>query len=262
MRNMRSFIIVGIFFLFLGGVFIIYFSQTEEKGVFILEYHRINDQDDDEYTITTKEFKEQMEYLQEQGYKTISFMDFVRAKKYGEKIPEKSVILTFDDGYEDNYTEVMPILAGYGMKGTVFIISNRVGVEGYLTWEQLKEMQTANIELGGHTANHLPLASLPPQKIDDELRLSKLLMEWNGLQTIYFFSYPNGSYNDTVIEDLRKNGYLTAVTGTPGVNTFATDPYRLQRTYIPRSKLGLLDFKLRLLKSRLYTKFNIRQNII
>ncbi|MDQ0202697.1 polysaccharide deacetylase family protein [Pectinatus haikarae] len=262
MKSLRWFIIAGLVFLLVFGVVAIYFSGEDKNNILILEYHRVNDVDDDEYTISTKEFRKQIEYLSEQGYSTISLMNFIRAKKYGDKLPDKSVILTFDDGYEDNYTEVMPILAENNMTGTVFIITNSIGLEGYLTWDQLREMQLVNMEIGSHTANHIPLASLEPEKINDEIHLSKLLMEWKGLKTIYFFSYPNGSYNDTAQTDLRADGYLGAVTGDPGINTFATDAYRLQRTYIPRSKLGMLDFKLRILKSKLYTEFNIKQNKI
>lgn len=237
-----------------GGIF---FYQRHMNGVLILEYHKVNDTDSDEYTTRTKDFMNQMEYLSEQGYKTISLMDFVKAEKYKEKLPDKSVILTFDDGYEDSYTNVMPILAEHGMKGTVFVITNYIGEKGYLTWDQLKTMQQLNIELGSHTANHLPLTTLPSDKINDEIKLSKLLMEWNGIKTIYFFSYPNGAYNDTAREDLKSNEYLAAVTGDPGLNTFSNDPYLLKRTYMPRMHFGLLEFKLRLLKSMICSEFGI-----
>ncbi|WP_231036255.1 polysaccharide deacetylase family protein [Pectinatus sottacetonis] len=225
-----------------------------------MEYHKVNDIDNDEYTISTKMFDKQLDYLSAHGYKTISLMDFVRAKKYGEKLPSKAVILTFDDGYEDNYTNVMPILKKHHMKETVFIIANYVGKKGYLTWNQLKEMQNTNFELGSHTANHIPLTTLSPSKINSEINLSKLLMEWRGLKTIYFFSYPNGAYNSTALKDLKKYGYLAAVTGNFGLNTFSTNPYLLQRTYIPRSRWGIFDFKLRILKSRLCSSFNINQH--
>lgn len=241
---------------------ILYFSEQDAPGVLILEYHRVNDSNDDEYTITNEDFQKQIEYLISQGYQTISLMDFVRSKKYGEILPDKSLILTFDDGYEDNYTNVMPFLKKHDMKETVFVITNRIGQDGYLSWEQLHEMQSENVELGSHSANHLPLATLPPEKITDEIHLSKLLMEWKGLKTIYFFSYPNGSYNAASHEALIADGYLGAVTGDAGLSSASTDPYLLQRMYIPRSKLGLLDFKLRLFKSNLYTKFNIKQNTI
>lgn len=240
--------------------FFVYIYQKPTNGVFILEYHKVNDVDKDEYTITVEEFKKQLSYLREQGYTTISLMDFIRAKKYHEQLPPKPIILTFDDGYEDNYTNVMPILQSYGMKGTVFVVSNLVGRKGYLTWQQLKKMQNENIELGCHTANHIPLTKLSEKRMYEEIHLSKLLMEWKGLKTIYFFSYPSGKYNAEAEKLLKQDKYLGAVTGQPGYNTFATDPYRLQRTYIGRSVFGLLDFKCRLLKSKLFGEFDIAQN--
>lgn len=253
---------IGIIFITLlfAGVLFIYFATKNTTGVLILEYHRINNQTNDEYTVPIDEFQEQIDYLKGQGYTTISLMDFIRAKKYGEPLPSKPVILTFDDGYEDIYTNVMPILTQNNMKATVFVVTNYIGHKNYLTWQQLKQMQENNIELGSHTANHLLLATLTPDKINDEIHLSKLLMEWSGLSTVYFFSYPMGNYNTTAHNILEQDNYLGAVTGDPGLNNFTTDPYLLHRTYIPRSKLGILNFKLRLLKSKLYSYFKVRQN--
>ncbi|WP_229711306.1 polysaccharide deacetylase family protein [Pectinatus frisingensis] len=239
---------------------LLYLQQKGNDGVLILEYHKVNNDDNDEYTTPVNDFEEQLDYLTRQGYKTISIMDFVRAKKYGEKLPAKSVILTFDDGYEDNYTDVMPFLKDHAMKGTVFIIANDVGQPGYLSWQQIKDMQSTGMEIGSHTANHLPLTTLSASEIDSEIKLSKLLMEWKGLKTIYFFSYPNGAYNITAEQDLKQYGYLAAVTGDPGINKFSTDPFLLQRTYIPRLRFGMTEFKLRILKSKLYSVLNIKQN--
>lgn len=86
-------------------------------------------------------------------------LDFMKAKRGKMELPAKPVILTFDDGYEDNYTEMLPILEEYGMKATVYVITNQIGQPGYLTWDQLRAMQVRGIEIGSHTANHDPLTS-------------------------------------------------------------------------------------------------------
>lgn len=247
-------------------VFISWLTLTPApQGVLVLEYHHISDDVGDEgwsYTVPVADFAQQLDYLQAQGYTTISMQDFMRAKKGKQELPEKPLILTFDDGYEDNYTILMPMLEERGMKGTVYMVTNSIGRKGYLTWNQLREMQNRCIELGSHTANHQPLTSLDREKQAEEMKLSKLLMEWNGLKTIYTLSYPNGAYDDGMPEMLKENEYLTAVTGDGGLNTFKTNPYLLQRTNIPHPRFGMLEFKLRLFKGEVMTRLGIRQHIV
>ena len=247
-------------------VFISWLTMTPApQGVLVLEYHHVSDDVEDEgwaYTVPVADFKEQLDYLQAQGYTTISMQDFMRAKKGKQELPEKPVILTFDDGYEDNYIVLLPMLEERGMKATVYMVTNSIGRKGYLSWNQLRDMQNRGIELGSHTANHQPLTSLERDKQAEEMKLSKLLMEWNGLKTIFTFSYPNGAYDEGMPELLKENEYLTAVTGDGGLNTFKTNPYLLQRTNIPHPRLGLTEFKLRLFKGEVMTRLGIHQHII
>ncbi len=259
----------GLGIIFLGLlVFVSWLMLTPApQGVLVLEYHHVSNDDEVEaegqtYTVPPAEFAQQLDYLQQQGYTTISMQDFVRAKKGKQELPEKPVILTFDDGYVDNYTTLLPLLEERGMKATVYMVTNSIGRKGYLSWNQLREMQERGIELGSHTANHQPLTSLDREKQAEEMKLSKLLMEWNGLKTIFTFSYPNGAYDEGMPELLKENEYLTAVTGDGGFNTFKTNPYLLQRTNIPRPRLGLWEFKLRLLKSEAMAKLGLRQHIV
>lgn len=185
-------------------------------------------------------------------------MDFIRAEKYGEELPENPIIITFDDGYEDNYTNMMPMINAMGMKATMFMATNYIGKENYVSWQQLKEMQNNNIEIGSHTANHLPLTEV--ENLDNEIKLSKLLMEWNGLKTIYFFSYPNGVYTKESIQCLKDNNYLAAVTGDAGYNTFKTDKYLLQRTNVSNYRFGYIGFQWRILKTKILYRLGINQH--
>jgi len=246
--------------IFTGGLFSAYTAAAPPQGIPILEYHMVNDQDKEVYAVPTKEFSEQMAYLKEQGYETISLLDFMKAQKGKIELPDKPIILTFDDGYADNYTNLLPLLERFNMKATVFMATNYIGLDGYLTWNQLRDMQNRQIEIGSHTANHEPLSSLTEEQVRDELNQSKLLLEWNGIHTVFFFSYPNGIYNETALKDLAAGNYLGAVTGDAGLNTFATMPYLLQRVNIPRPRFGLTEFKLRLLKAEVFTRLGILQH--
>ncbi len=229
-------------------------------GMLILEYHKINDWSDDTYTVKPADFAAQLDELREQGYTTISVLDFLRAKKGKQKLPAMPVVISFDDGYKDNLTDMLPLLEERGMKATVFIVTNDIGLPGYLTWDDLKTLESHGIELGSHTANHLPLTGMAPAEAADEVLKSKLMMEWKGLRTIFVLSYPNGQYADHLPKILKDNEYLAAVTGDPGLNTFATDPYLLQRVNIPRPTFGLWEFRLRLWKAKLFARLGLFQH--
>ena len=232
-------------------------------GIPVLEYHMITETaspDEELYNVPPSDFREQMDYLRQEGYTTISMMDYAKARKGKIELPANPIILTFDDGYENNYTVLLPILEEYGLKATVYMVTNNIGRQGYLSWNQLRDMQERGIEIGSHTANHQPLTMLDPLKQEEEMKLSKLLLEWNGIHTVFSFSYPNGAFSADMPGMLERNDYLTAVTGDDGLNTLGTNPYLLQRINIPHPRLGLTEFKVRLLKARIMTRLGIHQH--
>lgn len=230
------------------------------EGVLILEYHKVNDWSEDSYTVKPEDFAAQMDELRAQGYETISILDFLRAKKGKQTLPEKAVIVTLDDGYKDNYTDMLPIMESRGMKATVFMVTNDIGLPGYLTWDMLRDMQNRGIEIGSHTANHLPLTEMSPADAREEVQLSKTLMEWNGIKTIFGLSYPNGKYKDFMPQMLKESEYLAAVTGDAGLNTFETNPYFLHRINIPRPHFGIEEFRLRIWKAKIFARLGLFQN--
>ena len=230
------------------------------EGVLILEYHKVNDWSEDSYTVKPEDFAAQMDELRAQGYETISILDFLRAKKGKQTLPEKAVIVTLDDGYKDNYTDMLPIMESRGMKATVFMVTNDIGLPGYLTWDMLRDMQNRGIEIGSHTANHLPLTEMSPADAREEVQLSKTLMEWNGIKTIFGLSYPNGKYKDFMPQMLKESEYLAAVTGDAGLNTFETNPYLLHRINIPRPHFGIDAFRLRIWQAKLFARLGLFQH--
>ena len=214
--------------------------------------------DEVRYAVPPAEFAAQLDWLTQEGYTTITPQDYARARKGKQELPEKPVILSFDDGYEDNWRIVFPMLRERGMKAVFYVVTNDIGQPGYMTWDNLFELEHGGMEIGSHTANHIPLTTLTPTEQRDELRLSKLLLEWRGMKTIYSFSYPNGAYDDSIVTMLAEENYLTAVTGEAGLNTFETNPYRLHRVNIPAPHFGLTEFRLRLLKADLAARAAVR----
>ena len=120
--------------------FAVYAHFHPAQGVLVLEYHHIADRVDDpegalveRYYVPTEDFAAQLDYLKAEGYETITMLEFSKAAKGKGTLPEKPVIVTFDDGYEDNYTQALPLLEERGMKGEVYVVTNFIGKEGYLT---------------------------------------------------------------------------------------------------------------------------------
>lgn len=234
------------------------FILPEPEGFPILEYHTITDNPEpisEIYNVPPAEFAAQLDYLKKNGYTTITLQDFMRVKHGKGTLPDKPIILTFDDGYEDNYNKMLPILEAHNMKAVVYVITNEIGKPGYLTLEQIKDMQKRGIEIGSHTADHLSLKNLDNDLRLHEIRDSKIFLEWSGLDTIYSFSYPNGAYTEEIIEMLKNEKYLTAVTGDVGLNNLETDSYLLRRVHIRKPNFGITEFKWRLLKAEIFAKF-------
>ena len=230
-------------------------------GFPILEYHMVTENPRpgaEKYVVPPADFAEQLDYLASEGYTTITPQDYARARKGKQTLPEKPVILSFDDGYEDNHRVVLPMLEERGMKAVFYVVTNDIGLPGYMTWDNLFDMERRGMEIGSHTANHIPLTELPPEKQRDELRLSKLMLEWKGMKTIYSFSYPNGAYDAGIVAMLQEEEYLTAVTGDAGLNDRATNPYLLRRVNIAPPRLGLTEFRLRLMKADIAARLDAR----
>lgn len=230
-------------------------------GFPILEYHMVTENPRPgakPYVVPPEDFAAQLDELREEGYTTITPQDYARARKGKQQLPEKPVILTFDDGYEDNYRVVLPMLEERGMKAVFYVVTNDIGKPNYMTWENLFDLEQRGMEIGSHTANHLPLTTLSREKQREELRLSKLMLEWKGMKTIYSFSYPNGDYDAGVVAMLGEEEYLTAVTGEAGLNTLETNPYLLRRVNIPPPHFGLMEFRLRLIKAETAARLDVR----
>lgn len=225
-------------------------------GVPILAYHQVGDLPEI-YSVTADEFDQQMQFLQTHGYTAISLAELFAAKKDGKQLPDNPVIITFDDGYADNYLAALPILEKHGMKGTVFVISGQVGQPDYLTWPQLKEMQARGIEIGSHTHSHVALTEIGPPQLQDELQRSKQILETKLGTPVEFLAYPYGQFNTQTIAALEQAGYTGACTGDPGLATTTGNAYKLKRVNVPKPKYGLWEFRLRLLRAQIYAKLSL-----
>ncbi len=206
---------------------------TPPSGIPVLNYHQINDVDENLLTVSTTEFETQMTWLEENGYHTITPAELVNALEGHGSLPDRPVLITFDDGYIDNYTCAFPILKKHGMKATIFIISEYVGMyPNYLTWEQLLEMQLHGIEFGSHTVDHNVLTELSLNSVIHELADSKRTLETQLGHRVEYLAYPCGYTNETIKARAAEAGYRAAFTVELGNTLPGDDLYALNRVPI------------------------------
>jgi peptidoglycan/xylan/chitin deacetylase (PgdA/CDA1 family) len=211
----------------------------------ILYYHSISD-DPIRSTVSPPTFARQIEHLCRTGYRILSLSEVGRRLASGGPLPANAVVITFDDGFRDNYERALPVLTRYGVTATVFLTVAYIGTDQLptltrtdfvprpLDWRQVREMQACGIEFGSHTLTHPMLTALSPEQVRRELGDSKRRIEDELGAPAPFFCYPRGDFNEAVKRLAREAGYLGACTTRPGVNDARSDPYALRRTYVGR----------------------------
>ena len=214
----------------------------QDYGTRILCYHRVNDEKSDYLSVSQTQFRVQMEFLKREGYQSIGLGELLNGFVNG-----KHVVITFDDGYLDNYENAFPIMHQYGFSGTIFCIGNKLGEPSYLSKGQMEEMSKEDFEFGSHTLSHRGLPGLNLLEKGREIIESKSFLENELGREVPFFCYPRGLYDEETIELVKEAGYLGACSNQPGSNDASNgmNPYLLKRTEIA-SHDSLDDFKKKL----------------
>lgn len=191
--------------------------------------------------VTPKQFKTQMFLLKSLGYNTIDPKDILSFVK-GHKLPlRKPILITFDDGYENNYLNAYPILKAAGFSSLIFIGTGFIGRknvvsderekvnEDFLNKNEIRTMFNDGFFIGSHGINHCYLDRLEEEVLIGELIASKAYLENITGSPIDFFSYPFGSYNANVMRAVKKTGYRGAFTTTRGKIRAGDNSYELKR---------------------------------
>ncbi len=179
----------------------------------ILMYHHVAPKiRNSPYYVSPDIFEQQMAWLKVNNYNVISLDRFYRGVYEEELLPPRPVVLTFDDGDRDQYTNAFPVLKKYGFNATFYVITNSIEGESYVTWEMLKEMVKDGMDIGSHTVHHPSLGISNEAQTELELRKSKAVLEKKLGITVKHLAYPGGSYSQLTIDALPKLGYLTATT--------------------------------------------------
>ena len=205
------------------------FENYKMHAIPALMYHSISEQSPGwpaDLCVKPGVFEEHLHFLKERGYNVVTARQAMILLKSGQNVMN-TVILTFDDGYEDNYTQAFPLLKKNGFRGNFFVIGKNVGktfnqngVIKYMSFTQMKEMHEQGMEIGSHTMSHDPLASIKPNFLPWEIyQPLNLFYEKMGFW-ISGIAFPNGSYNEAVVAEIRKYvKYEYGFSGVPGCNT-------------------------------------------
>ncbi len=216
----------------------------------ILLYHRIVNASSKigkhKIYVREKNFREQMKFLKENGYETITFSEI-------EKVSvKKKIILTFDDGYEDNYTILFPILKEFGFTAVIYLTTKQTRNEWamkegepelkMMSKEMIREMSDYGIEFGGHTRTHMDLKKTSTEKYTDEITGCKKDVEEITGKTCVSFAYPFGAHTKQTEDAVKNAGYKFGISTIFGPENFGEDLMRVRRIEI-RPNDGLSKFK-------------------
>jgi peptidoglycan/xylan/chitin deacetylase (PgdA/CDA1 family) len=192
----------------------------------ILVYHHVRPGSTSTLFVSPEEFDKQLEYLQYYGFHTVSFTDLADYFEKGKPLPRLPVIISFDDGWENQFEYGFPILQKYHDTATFYVVTDYLDHGNFMTTEQLKTMVAAGMTIGCHTRSHPYLTSLDGERAWDEIAGAKAILEAEGFK-IDTFAYPYGAYNARVVDMVAEAGFRTARTVDGGVRATANNFKRL-----------------------------------
>ncbi|GFP77699.1 polysaccharide deacetylase family protein [Clostridium fungisolvens] len=214
---------------------------TADIGIPILCYHDVNPTKGNNLLLNPDKFRQQMKYLKDNGYFTLTMDELYGYLRENTAIPSKSIVLTFDDGYIGNYTYAYPVLKEFGFTATIFMISECVDKDSYLTSGQIKELSEYGIDIESHTTDHSDLTKLSLSKQIDIMKESKYSLEKLLNKPINYIAYPYGKLNNNAKEAAAAAGYKMAFNVQGTLTDKKDNIYNLDRFYIGNN-FSMSDF--------------------
>ncbi len=183
-------------------------------------------------------FENQLKTLKEAGYTFITPSELGIVLKGKGKLPHKPIILSFDDGYQDFYDNVFPLLEKYNAKAVDYVISGFLDHPNFMySWEVTDLSKRGLVEIGAHTVHHLELAGMQKAKAEYEITESKRQLEQLTGKPVVSFAYPSGSFDLQAEKLVEAAGYSTAVSTVPGIQVTDTNRFFLYRIR-PGGRMG------------------------
>jgi peptidoglycan/xylan/chitin deacetylase (PgdA/CDA1 family) len=225
------------------------------RSVPVLMYHEISEPGKatwDHLAVSPAVFREQLDFLLDADYTTLTAGAFASLLAEGAQVPPRTVILTFDDGFEDFHRHAVPALTEHGCTATVFITTGWIQDSGpesagrrpgrMLSWSQVNEAVTTGIEVGAHSCQHPQLDQIPSVRLRDELHMSKARLEDRLGISVPGLAYPYGYSNARVREVAQAAGYSYGYAVRNTMTSLGADLFRLPRLTVHRST-DLSDFR-------------------
>jgi peptidoglycan/xylan/chitin deacetylase (PgdA/CDA1 family) len=213
---------------------------AETVKIPILTYHSI-DESGSVISVSREIFRQQMDFLGANGYKTVSLGNLADSLLEKKALSPKTVVLTFDDGFENFYTAAYPILEQHDFRATVFLVtdlcdcynswdknSSNVAREKLLSWRQIKELKANGIEFGAHTKTHPDLTKISAAEVEVETIESKAMIENMLGSEVTTFAYPYGKFNPAVKRAVAEN-FKAACSTNLGKIKQSSDLFSLER---------------------------------
>lgn len=208
-------------------------------SLYVLTFHSIEKRPS-VISLSPGVFRSGIAKLYERGYQALSLMEAVDCLHFGRPFPDRSIVITFDDGYQSVYKEAFPVLQHYGMSATVFLTVGKKGTakpggrlpslggRSMLSWHEILEMQRSGIDFGSHTLTHADLTRLPFSRIKAEVSDAKAIIEDSLSAPVTCFAYPYGRYNRRSREIVQQH-FACACSDKLGLVTEGSDLYALER---------------------------------
>lgn len=222
-------------------------ERTHDGKIPVLMYHEVSSNHESKknvrhmhpsYSLSEQQFEEQMEFLCQNNYKSLSLNSlFNMDTNY-----EKGVVITFDDGLEGNYNYAFPILKKFNLTATIFIIVGQISSNNYMNWEQLDELCRSGISIQSHTMTHRSLKNLNEREVFYELAESKKIIEENLCQCVNYLSLPHGSSHPNLLNIAKEIGYAGICSSAYGYVRPEAVHYTVGRIPI-KNRYHLRDFK-------------------
>ena len=211
------------------------------------------------YVFTLDEFRRHLDHLTAERFTTVSLADLVRWQAGQAELPEKPILLSFDDGHRSNAELALPELRQRGQKAIFFITAGRIGTDAWVTWPDLRALLDAGMEVSSHTLTHQSPSTVSRDALRHELAESKRVLEEGLGGAADFVASPTG-YDSRHFGPLaREVGYLAALQGVIGRNRRSTDPFAMRRFVLKRSMGFDLFRQLVDPASRAYRPLRVRQ---
>ncbi len=213
----------------------------------VLLYHRFDESRFPSTTTSSAQFEQHMAYLKLHGYKVLSLDQLAECVEGRRALPDRGVVITIDDGFISEFNKAVPILRKYGYPFSIFVFTHAVGRMNYMSWEQLRQMESWGGQAGCHSYLHPRLINLIGKELHKEIVGSKAEMEKNLGHKVSYFAYPYGQYNEAVRSVARSAGYRLMLSSDPGSVGEGAEFDRIPRQAVVGAEMSLDDFARKLM---------------